>query len=75
MHEFCECNVLRPGSGVCTTKDLKVGFHLLIDAFSFSVNLRVIGGGKGEFITEEHSKFLTEGGSELRSLVRDDFVV
>ena len=75
MSEFGEGDMLCPGSGVGGTKDPKIGFYLLIDLFSFSVSLRMIGSGKGEFITKELSKFLSKGRSELRSSVRDDFVI
>ena len=69
VSEFCKSNVFRPGSRVCATKDPKVSFHLLIDSFCFSVGLRMIGGGKGKFITKELSKFLSKGGGKLRSSV------
>ena len=75
MSEFGEGDMLCPGSRVGAAKDPKIGFYLLIDSFSFSVGLRMIGSGKGKFVTEELSKFLSKGGSELRSSVRDDFVI
>ena len=51
--EFCEGNVLCPGGGIGATEDLKVSFHLLVNTFSFSISLRVICGGEGEFIAIE----------------------
>ena len=53
--EFCEGNVLCPGSRIGATEDPKVSFYFLVDLLSFSVRLRVVGGGEGEFITEEFS--------------------
>ena len=55
MGEFCEGNVLCPGSRVGAAEDLQVGFYFLVNSFSFSVSLRVIGGGEGELIAEEFS--------------------
>ena len=34
------------GIGIISTEDLKVGFNFLVDLFSFSVGLGVIGGGE-----------------------------
>ena len=53
--EFYEGNVLHPGSRIGAREDLKVSFYFLVDSLSFSVHLRVVGGGEGEFITEEFS--------------------
>ena len=53
--EFCKSNVLHPGSRIGATEDPKVSFYFLVDSLSFSVCLRVVGGGEGEFITEEFS--------------------
>ena len=53
--EFCEGNVLCPGSGIRATEDPKVSFYFLVDLFCFSVCLRVVGSGEGEFITEKFS--------------------
>ena len=43
------------GSRIGAAEDLKVSFYFLVDSFCFSVRLRVVGGGEGEFITEELS--------------------
>ena len=53
--EFCEGNVLCPGSGIRATEDPKVSFYFLVDSFYFSVCLRVVGSGEGEFITKKFS--------------------
>ena len=39
--EFCEGNVLCPGSGIRATEDPKVSFYFLVDSFCFSICLRV----------------------------------
>ena len=38
-------NFVSPGSGVRSTKDSQVGLNFLIDLFSFSIRLRMIGTG------------------------------
>ena len=53
--ELGKGNVLSPGSRVRAAKDLKIGFYFLVHMFSFPISLRVIGSGKGEFITKEFS--------------------
>ena len=55
VSEFCKNNVLHPGSRIRAAEDPKVSFYFLVDSFCFSVCLRVVGGGEGEFITEEFS--------------------
>jgi len=47
----------------------------LVDKFGFSVGLRVVGGGKGEVIVENSSKFSSECRGELWAMVRDNLVV
>ena len=59
--EFCMGNFVSPGSRVRPTKDPQIGFNLLVDSFSFSVRLRVVGSGKRKVIVEEFSKFFGEG--------------
>ena len=53
--EFCKGNVLCPGSGIGATEDPKVSFYFLVASFCFSIHLRVVGGGEGEFVTEKFS--------------------
>ena len=53
--EFCEGNVLCPGSRIGAREDLKVSFYFLVDSLSFSICLRVVGSGEGKFITKEFS--------------------
>ena len=43
--------------------------------FGFPISLGVVGGGEGKFVTKEFPQFFGEGGGELRSLIRDDFVI
>ena len=73
--EFGEGDVLSPRSWVRATKDPKIGFYFLVYTLSLSISLWVVGCGEGEFITEEFTQFLGEGGGELRSSIRNDFVV
>ena len=51
--EFSEGNVLSPGSGVRATEDPKICLHFLVHTFGLPISLRVVGSGKGKFITEE----------------------
>ena len=53
--EFSKGNMLGPRGRIRTTEDSKVSFHFLIDMFSFSISLRMVCGGEGEFITKELS--------------------
>jgi len=54
---------------------VEISFHFLVDTFSFSIGLRVIGSGKGEIIVKNSSKFSSECGGELWTTVRDNLVV
>jgi len=54
---------------------VEISSHFLVDTFSFSIGSRVVGGGKGEIIVENSSKFSSECGGELWTLVRDNLVV
>ena len=47
----------------------------MVDTFGFSIGLRVIGGGKGEIIIENPSKFSSKCGGELWASVRYDLVI
>jgi len=47
----------------------------LVDTFGLSVSLGVIGGGKGEIIVENSSKFSSECRGELWTSIRDNPVV
>ena len=67
--EFDKGNVLSPGSRVRAAEDPKISFYFLVNTFSFSISLRVIGGGEGKFVTEECSQFLSKSGGELWSLI------
>ena len=73
--EFGMGDVIGPRSRVVPTEDPKVHFDFLVYPFGFSVRLRVVGSGEGKVVLQEFSKFLSEGGCELKALVRDNFVV
>ena len=47
MGEFGMRDFVCPGTRVGSAEDPKVHFNLLVDTFSFSIRLRVIGGGEG----------------------------
>ena len=47
VSEFGMGDVICPRSGIVPTEDLKVRFNFLVYPFSFSVQLRVVGGGEG----------------------------
>ena len=69
MGKFGKGDVLGPGSRVRAAEDPKISFYFLVDAFSFPISLGVVGGGEGEFITEEFAQFFGKGGGELRSTI------
>ena len=73
--EFCQGKELYPFSQVVGTKDAEISFELLIGSFSLSISLRMVGSGEANIVFEESSKFLSEGRSKLRALVRDESVV
>ena len=47
MGEFGTGDVICPRSGVVPTEDPEVHFNFLVYLFGFSIQLRVVGGGKG----------------------------
>ena len=51
--EFSKGDVLSPRSGVRTTEDPKICFYFLVHTFNLPISLRVVGSGKGKFITKE----------------------
>ena len=73
--EFGEGNVLSPRSWVRAAENPKIGFYFLVHTFGFPISLRVVGSGESKFITEEFAQFFGEGGGELWSSIRDDFVI
>ena len=74
MDEFGHGGLICPIKGVGSTEYSEVGFEFLIYSFSFSVSLRVVCRGWGEFVSEYPTKFFLESGHKLRSSVRDDIV-
>ena len=67
--EFSMGDVISPRSRVVSTEDLKVCFDFLVYLFSFSVRLRMIGGGKEQIVFQEFSKFLGKGEGNLRTSI------
>ena len=52
-----------------------VCFNLLVDAFSFSVRLGMVGSREGKVISKGFSELLGKGRGELGTTFRDDFVL
>ena len=75
VSKFSMGDVICPRSGVVPTEDPKVCFDLLVYLFGFSVRLGMIGCGEGKVILQEFSKFSSEGGRELGTMIGYDFVV
>ena len=75
VSEFGKGNVLSPRSRVRAAEDPKIGFYFLVHMFGFPVSLRMIGGGKGKFITKEFAQFFSKSAGELWSLIRDDLII
>ena len=69
MSEFGVGDVICPRSGIVSAEDLKVYFYFLVYPFGFSVRLRVVGGGEGQIILQESSKFSSQGGCKLGTTV------
>ena len=42
-------------SGIGATEDPKIGFYFLVNSFSFSISLRVVGGGEGKLVAKKFS--------------------
>ena len=61
MSEFSMGDVVSPGSGIVPTEDPKIHFDFLVYSFSFSVQLGMIGSGKGQVVLQEFSKFSSKG--------------
>ena len=51
--EFSKSDVLSPRSGVRAAEDPKICLYFLVHMFGLPISLRVVGSGKGQFITEE----------------------
>ena len=75
MHKFSMGDIFSPGSRVISTEDSKVHFDFLVYSFGFSIRLWVISGGEGKVVFEEFPQFLSKGRGELRTAVRNDFVI
>ena len=73
--EFCHREEFGPFRRLVLGKDPKEGFKFLVDPFRFAISLGVVGSGEGDVIVEEVGEFSCEGGSKLRSPIRNDSVV
>ena len=67
--EFSVGDRFGPRCGIIAAKDTKVGFNFLIDPFRFAIGLWVIGGGEGEVVVEEFSKFSGKGRCKLGATI------
>jgi len=67
--------VFGPVGGGSAAIDPEVGLQFLVQPFSLSIGLRVIGGGKGYFIVKESSKLFCKLGCKLGTAVRNNLVV
>ena len=54
---------------------MEISFELLIGLLGLSIGLRMVGSGEANVILEEMSEFLSKGGGELRTSVRDESIV
>ena len=75
MREFSVGDIFGPGSRVVSTEDPEICLNFLVYSFSLSVRLQVVSSGEGEVVFEEFPQFSSEGRGELRTAVRDDFVI
>ena len=50
VSEFCMGDRFGPRCRIIAAEDTKVGFNFLVDSFSFTIRLGVIGGGEGKVI-------------------------
>ena len=75
MCKFSVGDIFGLGSWVVSTEDPEICLDFLVYSFSLSVRLWVVSCGEGEVVFEEFPQFLSEGRGELRTMVRDDFVV
>ena len=66
---------LYPFSWVVGTEDAKICFKFLIGSLSLTITLRMISGGQANIILEEMSEFFGEGGSKLRTMIRDESIM
>ena len=73
--EFCQGKELYLFSRVVGVEDAEISFKFLIGPLSLSIGLRMVGSGEANIILEETSEFLSEGGGELRTSVRDESIM
>ena len=55
MGKFSVGNGVGPSGGLVSTENAEVCFNFLVDAFSFSISLWMVGGGEGEVILKDSS--------------------
>jgi hypothetical protein len=75
MDKFCKGKMFYPCFRDSTAIDLEIRFQFLIEAFSLSISLRVIGGGRRNGVVEELGKGSREFGNELGAMIRDDLII
>ena len=75
VDEFSVWDFICPGTRVRPAEDPKIHFDLLVNSFSFTIGLGVVCSGEGEVVVKEFAEFFGEGGGELGTLIRDNFVI
>ena len=64
VDELSHGDVVSPSFRVRTAKDVEVGLNLLVESLCFSIGLRVVCCGQGDFISKYASKFSKNDGSD-----------
>jgi len=64
-----------PRGWVCATKDSEISFYFLVNTFNLPIRLEVVGGGERKVVVQKFSKFSSKGRCELRTTIRDNFIV
>ena len=75
MRKFGVGDLFRPRGRVISAEDSEIGFDFLVHTFGFSIRLGVVGGGEGEVVVQDLAEGFGKGGGELRTTIRDDFVI
>ena len=74
VDKFSHGNVVCPCFRVGATKDAEIGLNLLVEPLCFSIGLRVVCCGQGDFISKDMAEFFCKVHSKLRASIGDDFV-
>ena len=75
VHKFCVRDHFKLQGGVCVTEDVEICCNLLISMFCFPIRLGIVGCREEKVVFKGFSKFLGEGRGELRTPIRDGFVI